>query len=256
MAMFNFSDLIQQYGLPAVLVAYLVVSGIAGWRSRLATNDKINLQKQELENQKQLQAAQKIEHDAALAKQRLDMEAEAERRHTRTQNEIKRLYESRLDDARQKITTLESQRVVDKTAVEDLRGRLERMLTDLNEQKLLLQAEKRAYVELENVNVALLRNNEQLVKREQELMAANTKLKNENIELLRRLDRFEADLVKSNQRISDMEQNNSHKDAQIMDLMNKVEQLKQVTITGEMPVTSLPNGTTLEIVSQPPPPTS
>lgn len=230
-------QLIQQYGLKVGLViffAVLIALAVRGW---MTTNDKIKTQRAEMEairlKMQQTEVQHRIDMDNAATKQRTEMEAEAERRYSRMQREVKSLYEKRLDDYHTQITTLEGKQITDMGAINELRKRLETMVDELSEQKILLQAEKRAYAELENFNDALQRNNDNLVKHEQELMASEAFLKEQNVNLQRRLDVLE-------QRISDLEQDNKHKDEQIISLQDKVMGLQTVTTTGENKAVVLP----------------
>lgn len=231
------NELIQQYGLWAVVIAFVVTSVIVVWRKWVETNNALRLQQQQMETIRLQMAAAEAKHkqdmETAAIRQREELETESEKRYTRMERQVKSLYEGRLDDAKAKMAEMEAQRVVDRKDVDDLRKRLESMVSELSEQKLLLKAEKRAYAELENFNDALQRNNDNLVKREKELMASEAFLKEQNVNLQRRLDVLE-------QRISDLEQDNRHKDMQIVKLQDQVLTLKQITVTGENKTVTLP----------------
>ncbi len=223
----------------SVVVAICTFLGTAGlvWRNRSATNNKIRLQQADMATLRAQMAANeaknKLEREAQEARQKAELEAESERQRNRMQREIKTLYEKRLDDYHVQITELENQRKTDKADIDELRSRLEKMVADLTEQRLLLQAEKRAYAELETFNGDLQRQNDQLVKNEKALMEEKKQLTATIDEMKLRIDTLA-------QRISDLESDNRHKDLQIVSLQAQVLNINKVAITGEAKAVVVP----------------
>lgn len=235
--------LIREYGPAVGLAIFFAIAVMMAVRSWMATNDKIRIQKSEMESIKlQIsanEAKHKIEMETAAAKQREEMEDESAKREDKLRREIKSLYEQRFSDQHEQITTLEAQRRTDKQELDEQRKlinkqteRIETLASDLSEQKLLLQAEKRAYAELETFNESLQRNNDNLTRQNADLIAAEAEYKATIAEM-------KNDLGVLKQRVSDLEQDNRHKDSQIVTLQNQVLGLKQITVTGENPTVNV-----------------
>lgn len=247
--------LIREYGPAVGLAIFFAIVVMMAVRSWMATNDKIRLQKSEMESIRlQITANEnkhKIEMETAAAKQREEMEDESNKREQKLLREIRGLYEKRFNDQHEQIAALEAQRRSDKQELDEQKKlinkqseRIETLASDLGEQKLLLQAEKRAYAELETFNESLQRNNDNLTRQNADLMASEAKNKQTIEEMRGRLENLA-------QRISDLEQDIQHKNAQIVSLQNQVLGLKQVTVTGENPTINVAEPVT--VATLPPP---
>lgn len=227
------NELIQQYGMWAVLIAFFAYTRIVVYRERSTTNNRLDTQRLEMEK---AASDQRLEMERSASKQRYEQDSANERARASLEERLVKGYEARLLDSSTRIRQLEAQQKDDardntkiRSEMKEVQTQLEKLRAELNEQNIQLLTEKRHNIELQDRNEDLQLSNNTLVRREQEMIATNQLLRTENDELQKRLASLE-------QRIADMETDGVHKNLQIEDLLAKVMNLEvnpSPVVTGE-----------------------